>query len=188
MKWASDSVPSTKKPHWKLSKTQERRLEFRPIEDEDVRYAWAAYKVGALKSAFDEGLSAEDFKVAFVELILSRYDAAWVLFAETRKGFIPAGLALGFWPHAAVSHFLIFNNFVWFPWATPRNRIESAVNFFSRMRHDLAMVGFARPQDRDFCTAMAKHGLLRRVGTSMNVFPGEPAAVWETRGGNGKLA
>lgn len=171
-----------KKPHWRLTQTLARRTEFRPIEDEDVRYAFAAYKIGGL-SVFPDGLSRDEFKTEFVTLILSRYDAAWVLFAETRKGFIPAGLALGFWPHAAVSHFLIFNNFVWFPWATPRNRIESAVNFFSRTRHEIPMVGFARTRDKDFCTAMAKHGLLRRVGTSMNVFPGEPAAVWETRNG-----
>jgi hypothetical protein len=173
-------VPQAK-PNWRLRKTLARKLEFRPIENEDVRYVWAAYKVGALKSAFEDGLTADEFRSEFVKFILSRYDAAWALFAETKKGFIPAGLALGFWPHSAVQHFLIFNNFVWFPWASPRNRIESAVNFFSQVRHEIPMFGFAHPQDKAFCAALAKHGLLRRVGTSMNVFPGQSASVWETR-------
>jgi hypothetical protein len=184
-------VPQAKKPHWKLGNTLrqneefklKRKLEYRPIEDEDVRYAWAAYKMGALKSAFEDGLTPEAFKTEFVQFILSRYDAAWVLFAETRNGFIPAGLALGFWPHAAVSHFLIFNNFVWFPWATPRNRIESSVNFFKWIRHDIPMIGFARPRDKKFCEVLAQHGLLAKVGTTFNVFPSEKAAVWETRNG-----
>lgn len=174
-------MPQSKKPHWRLSKTLSRKTHARPIEDEDVRYVWAAYKAGALASAFREGLSAQEFTDEFVALIASRYDAAWALLAETAKGFIPAGLALGFFPHAAVSHFLIFNSFVWFPWATKRNRVESAVSFFEKVGKDVPMLAFARDRDKAFGAMIAKHGVLRRVGTSENVFGDGPASVWETR-------
>jgi hypothetical protein len=146
-----------------------------------VRYVWAAYKEGALDSVLPAGLAVEDFKVAFHDFIVSRFDAAWALYAETKRGFIPVGLALGFWPHPQATPFLILDSFVWFPWSTPRNRIESAVNFLDQVRLTVPMMGFERHGQKGFCEVIAKHGLLKRVGTSMNVFGDEPASVWETR-------
>jgi hypothetical protein len=171
-------VPQVKK--WRISKVLARQQGYRPIEDEDVRYAFAAYRVGGL-TAFPEGLDAETFKVEFKKLILSRYDAAWVLFAETKKGFWPVGLATGFWPHPAVETFLIFNNFVWFPWASPRNKIEAATNFFDKARYDVPMIGFAGERDKEFFALIAKLGVLRRVGTVAGIFGDEPSSVWQTR-------
>jgi hypothetical protein len=165
---------------WRLSKTQARRLEYRPMEDADIRYAWGAYKQGGL-AGFPAELTAEAFKDEFARLIVTRYDAAWTLLAETKKGFIPVGIAAGFWPHTMVTTFLIFNSFTWFPWASPRNKIESAVNFFDKARLELPMIGFANERDKEFMATIAKHGVLRRVGTTMNVIEGQPASVWETR-------
>lgn len=155
-------------------------MDFRPIENDDLPYVWAAYRGGALSTVFPEGLAADAFKTEFETLVLTRYDAAWTLFAETVKGFIPVGLVLGFWPHQDAP-FMIGNVFIWFPWASPRNRVESAVNFFTSIRQEIRMLFFAKPELKKFFEMIARHGVVRRIGTSMNAFADTQASVWETR-------
>lgn len=164
---------------WRKRQAFKRKTDFRPIEVDDVRYAWVVYKGGGFNS-FDEGLDPASFKVAFTSMVMQRFDAAWTLFANTKNGWAPAGIALGFYPHPEATRFLIMDTFVWFPWATPRNRIECAAKFFKEI--DVPMMGFSRKPDTGFFEVMAKLGLLRRVGTSVNVFPKEATAVWETKG------
>lgn len=167
---------------WRLKKTLARKLDFRPIEQEDVSYAWAAYKKGSLGTIFPEDLNAQDFTQLFQQFAIGRYDGVWTLFAETGKGFIPVGLAVGFWPHREAMQWMLMDAFVWFPWASSRNKIESAVNFLNGVRHQIPMIGFVKSEDRTFVDVIAKHGILNRVGTSYNIFPGERASIWETRG------
>lgn len=166
--------------NWRLSKTCARKLEVRAIEDGDLFYAWAAYKKGVFNDVFAPDLSALDFKAAFSTLLGSRYDAGWTLVAQTAKGFIPIGLALGFWPHRAVRPFLVLDAFVWFPWASARNTIEATVEFINRVKHEIPLLGFARERDKRFMETIARHGIVRRIGTSRNVFTDGPASVWET--------
>ena len=174
---------------WRLSKTLARRVDFRPIEDEDTKYAWAAYKKGCLKdmaAPFDKtDMTAEQFKEAFERVVLTRYHGAWTLFAETKRGFIPVGFVFAFYSHAehALSPFMIIGDIVWCPWASARNKIESAVHFFDRIRNQIPMVGYAHGEtDKRFFEMIAKHGVMRRVGTTFNVVHGQPTAVFETRG------
>ena len=173
--------------NWRLKKTLSRKLEFRPIEQEDMRYIWAAYKGGSLASmggVFSEsGMNAEEFRAAFEVEITTRYHAAWTMFAETKKGFVPVGFVLGFYSHPdpAFSPFMIVGDMVWFPWASARNKVESAVNFFNRIRSETPMMEYARGDAKAFFEMIAKHGIMRRVGTSFNVYPGEPTSVFETR-------
>lgn len=158
-------------------------MEFRPLEMEDVRYVWAAYKKGALENLGFDGdeMSAAEFKDAFAKKVLEDYDAAWTQFGTTSKGYIPVGLIFGFWPHATKSPYMIVADMVWFPWATRRNVVESVVNFFNDMRKDIPMVEYARPEDKKLYETVCKHGIMRRVGTSHVVYPEIPATVFETR-------
>ena len=174
--------------NWRLKKTLTRRLEFRPIEAEDVKYAYAAYKMGALKdmaAPFDElGMSADEFNIAFQTIVLIRYHGAWTLFAETKKGFLPVGMVLAFHSHSdpALSPFMIVGDIVWFPWARARNKIEAAVHFFKTIGPTIPMVDYAHGEtNRKFFEMICQHGVMRRVGTTFNVIKGEPVAVFETR-------
>lgn len=169
------------RPEWRLKKTLARHLAFRPIEDDDLPYVWAAYRGGALGDTFPDGLNATEFKAEFEDLVVIRYDAAWTLFAETKKGFIAVGVVLGFWPHHDAAAFMIADMFVWFPWSSTRNRVESAVNFINSIRSEIPMLGFARLADKPFFEVIARHGIVRRIGKSENVFGDEQASVWETR-------
>src|SRR4029077_18876592 len=61
-KSASGSGPRANK--WRLHKTIKRGPDYRPIEDEDIRYAWACYKQSGMRG-FPEGLAADAFKLEF---------------------------------------------------------------------------------------------------------------------------
>lgn len=128
-------------------------------------------------------MNAEEFKAAFETEITVKYHGVWTLFAETKRGNIPVCFVLAFWchPEPQLAPYMILDQLVWLPWSTPRNRIESATNFFNSTRNDIPMIGYARERDKKFFEVMMKHGIMRRIGTSFNVFPDEPAAVYETR-------
>lgn len=173
---------------WRLKKTLSRKLDYRPLERDDMRYLWAAYKKGALKSlggvfAEDKIENAADFVAAFEREIDDNYHGAWTLFAETKRGFMPVGAVLGFYshPNPRLAPFMIVGDMLWFPWASPRNKIESAVYFFNRIRREIAMVEYANEEAKPFFEMIAAHGVVRRVGTSFNVYPGTATAVFETR-------
>lgn len=181
MKSESGSKPHPNK--WRLSRTLKRAVDFKPIEDADVKYAYAAYKKGALSAMgekFADGLmSADEFKSAFEEWVLTNYHAAWTLFATTQRGMIPVGVV--FASAAPASSYLIVNGMAWFPWATKRNVVEAMVNFLNGIRKDVPLVFYALPEHKRMYEVCAMHGIVRRVGTSYVAVPGKPAAVFETR-------
>lgn len=138
-----------------------------------------------MSAPFNElGMSADQFKAAFEAVVTTRYHGAWTLFAETTKGFIPVGFVFAFYSHPepALSPFMILGSFVWCPWANARNKIEAAVCFFSRIRKEIPMMGYAHSRkDRKFFDMLAKHGIMQRVGTTFNVVRGQAVAIFETR-------
>lgn len=152
-----------------------------------MRYAWAAYKKGSfliLGEPFaDTELNAHEFRVAFLAEVTTRYHSAWTLLADSSKGFVPVGFVFGIWPHADPRYapYMIVGDMVWMPWASSRNKIESAVQFFERGRGGIPMMEYARPADKKFFDVLEMHKVMRRIGTSFNIYPNEPAAVFETR-------
>ena len=128
-------------------------------------------------------MNSSQFREAFEVEVTTKYHGVWTLFANTKKGNIPVCFVLAFWCHPLVeiAPYMILNVMLWLPWATARNRIESAVNFFNQIRNHIPMMGFAREKDKKFYVTMMRHGIMRQVGTSFNVFPNESAAVYETR-------
>jgi hypothetical protein len=165
---------------WRLKRTLKRAIDYRPIEDEDVKYAWAAYKQGGLAALnFATDLSPDDFKALFEQTIVSKCHAAWTLFGNTKRGFIPVGIVLAAWAPSAP--YLIVLDIDWMPWASHRNIIECSVGFFNGARKDFAFVGYALPEHKRMYEVCAMHGVMRRVGTSYVAIPGHHCAVFETR-------
>jgi hypothetical protein len=176
------------KPRWRLKKTLSRKLDYRPIEQEDIKYLWAAYKKGALASMGaewgDPTLNADDFTLSFKAEVMANYAAAWTLFAGTPKGFLPVGVVLAFFshPNPRFSPFMIVGDMIWFPWASRRNRVEAAVHFFSKVRKEHALVTYAHgAETKRFFEMIAKHGVIQRIGTTFSVVSGQPVAMFETR-------
>lgn len=173
-------------PKWQLYRTLKRRPKFHPLEVEDVKYLWAAYKKGAFDGLIKDGMQADEFENFVLADLVVRFHNIWTLTGKTRHGEIPIGIILGFWPHPSdVVPFMILDSMKWFPWSSHRNRIEGVVGFLNEARKEIPMLGFVNPKDKDFFTMIAKHGIIRRVGTTHNLFNGEPAAIFETRKANG---
>lgn len=181
------TMKPTPKPTWRRKRTLSRRVEFRPIEREDIRYAWAAYKKGCMTSMGAKWaggeMDAADFATAFEVEVSTIYHGAWTLMAQSRKGFLPVGFVLAFYSHPdpRLSPFMILGDIIWFPWATARNKIEAAVHFFNCIRSSIPMVEYASEKNTRFFEMICQHGLMRRVGTMHIVYPGEKTAVFETR-------
>lgn len=179
MKSASGSARP--QARWRLKRTLRRKPDFRPLEDGDIRFLWAAYRKGALASLggefAGETLAAGEFKDAFGREVTANYDFGWTLLDPD-----PVGVLLAFrsHPNPGRSPFLIVGDILWFPWSSPRQRIEAAINFFNEARKEAAFVEYARAEYRKFFEMIAKHGIMRRVGTSHNVYPGEPTTIFET--------
>lgn len=174
------------KPHskWRLKKTLKRKVDFRPIEDADVKYVWAAYKKGAMAPMAPMGfegtdLTADEFKARFEEIVVTRYPATWVLFANSKRELRPVGVVFGAWaPNAG---YIIISGMCWFPWASKRNIVESIVNFLNGVRKDFMLMFYALPEHKRTYEVCAMHGIVRRVGTSYTAIPGHAAAVFESR-------
>lgn len=166
------------KKTWRLSKTLSRRVDIRPIENEDVGYAWAAYKKGGLSAmGFSGNLDAQTFKTAFESYVLGNAEAAWTIIAANKNGLVPIGFALGGW--APQQAFMTIIGITWFPWASKRNVIEGTVGFFNRIRKEMGWMGFALQEHKPLYEACCMHGIMRRVGTSN--LSGKPIAVYEAR-------
>lgn len=166
---------------WTRTRTLKRSPTYRPIEDEDVKYLWAAYKKGSLKEIgfTDTGMSAEQFNVAFHKFVMENAHATWTLFAPTKRGNIPVGVILGIWGPGG-NHIVVMG-MSWLPWASKRNMIESAVYFAQHMRKEIPLMFYAVPEHKRMYEVLAAHGCARRIGTSYIVIPGTACAVFEAR-------
>ena len=168
-----------------MKRTLSREVSFRPIEDEDIKYVWAAYRKGALTplgERFSGGeMSGEEFKEAFTNEVFARFNGVWVVSGPVLgKGNIAIGIVFGFY-HERSSPFMTVGGVAWFPWATKRNIVEGTIFFFNKVRHEIPMMLYANEQQKRLYEVAAMHGIMRRVGTSMIALSGEPAAVFETR-------
>lgn len=164
------------KKKWRLSKTLSRHIEVRPIEDADVKYAWAAYKLGKLEfDIFPPGLSATEFKSQFEQFIIGNTTGTWTIIAETKDGFRPVAIATG----NATPVFMFLSAIVWFPWASKRNIIEGVVALCSKLRKQFPVFGFVPEENKKVWEAAAMHGIVHRIGTSHSL--GEKMTVWEAR-------
>ena len=153
-----------------------------------MKYVWAAYKKGNLASMGarwgQDGMDPNTFEAEFFGEVSANYHGAWTLFAETSRGFIPVGIVLAFYshPNPQMAPFMIVGDLIWMPWASERNKVESAVNFFNDARKEMAFVEYAEEKYKAFFEMIARHGVMRRVGTTYNVISGAPVAIFETRG------
>lgn len=182
MKSASDSAPP-RANKWRLKRTLKRAVDFRPIEDQDIRWIFAAYKkgdLGGIGEKFKDGLmGADEFKIEFQKYVLENFHAVWTLFGQTSRGVIPLGIVFATW--APGGSYMIVNGMCWFPWSSKRNKIEAMVNFLSGIRSQFQLMFFAAPEHKRMYEVCMMHGIVRRIGTSNAVFPGKSAAVFETR-------
>lgn len=180
MKSDSDSKPRPRKWGKNLKQTVSRAIDYRPIELDDVKYAWAAYKQGALKEmGFTENMSPEEFRASFSDAILNNCHAAWTIICQTKKGFIPSGILLAVWGPG--STFLTVLGLSWMPWASKRNIVEGMVGFLDGIRREFSLMFYTTYEHKKVYDVCRELGIIRRIGTSYTAIPGTATAVFETR-------
>jgi hypothetical protein len=169
---------------YRLSRALKRFVEFRQMDDEHMRYVYAAYRKGALANLGEEFESADlpavDFKTIFMDHALRFYDDAWVMLATSMRGdFEPVGyvaITKTKYPNP-----LFVADTVWFPWASQRNRVESMLNWMNEMRKSVSIVKYASSdEDKKFCVHLCKYSVMRRIGTKFGV-AGQKIPEFESR-------
>jgi len=141
------------------------------IED-DIKYLWAAKRIMA-----DDIIDPKEFADSVIEEIDLRYDDAWIIEATTKKGFRPIGVIFGLY----AGPIEIIGDIMWFPWASKRNVIEGIVKFFNEERKNKLLVGWCNQKDKNLFVHVARHGILKRIGTLDGIYENEPAAMFQSR-------
>lgn len=166
-----------------------RDVSFSIATTEDLRWIWASYKKEPYTDFYPElneaGLDPEEFSRRF-ELTLVAYGLdCYVMKAHTERGLIPIGYVL-LW---ARGRLLEISNFIWFEWASSRNKLEAALNFLNQFRSTVheptekkyKLIGFVETKDRAFFDRMCDYSVLRMVGKVYDFYDSGPGYVYETR-------
>ena len=165
------SASSSTSHKFRRKRTLKRKPSFHEFTDADRKYIWAAYKLGA----FGDIGTQQEFD-ARLALYLSMNDKLYIFEAPTPRGRIPVGLVAGKFMGPVI--WLV--DAVWFPWASDRNKYESMVNLFQETRKHYVALFTCTIQDLKFYEKVAKHGVIRRVGTLHDIAD-DKLAQWQTR-------
>lgn len=154
-----------------------------------MAYFWAAYKMGKfaiVHPIFEQEMAQKDFKDALEWYIGNNALTPFTLFAEVKGKMQAVGLAL-FWIRGRIAQ---TENLIWFPWAKKRNILESYVNFVNKTRsmvhpdtnRTYMILEFAMEKDKGFFDHVCSYGIMRRVGTSYEVYPDQKSCIYESIG------
>jgi hypothetical protein len=108
---------------------------------------------------------------------LNLTDTTYTLIGQTNKGKIPVGMFSGKFN----GPMLFIGSAIWFKWASSRNKIETAVHALNELRKEYIVLLHSNMKDKEFYVNIAKHGVIRRVGTVYDVYDDGPAALFQTR-------
>lgn len=138
---------------------------------------WAAYQMGGWRDVMDGGMPQSMFGDRVLELMSSApFD--WVLEAKVEDGVRPVALILGFQVGRAIEP-----GVEWFPWASPRNKIEATAVFLKEISKVHKLMVFAPEWSDDFWARFCQHRMVRRGCKVLDYFSrGEHAMMFYTPG------
>lgn len=148
-----------------------------------MKFLYAAWRLGNLGfEDFEfEGDDPDKFAEALSIYLMDRFQAFFTMFAKPPgRDVMPVGMVFGTIPFPN-KQVMWCGDFTWFPWASSRNKLESAVNFLNRMRHEWLVIGFADDEVINFFEHVCRYGVMRRVGKVFDMFEGGPGGVFQTR-------
>ena len=152
-------------------------MEFVEIEHEHAKWLWAAYKMGAFPDLLQD-ISETDFAWE-IGPVLETYDFATIAKAKKpgRDGLTPVGIFLVSLVGAHAEPHVI-----WFPWATPRNKLELVIKFLIALNKDYTTIVNSKEENKRFFEHLCKYGILRRIGIAYKFFEdGQKAHLFQTR-------
>jgi len=115
------------------------------------------------------------------EHISERYSGSYTMLAKPPdKEFMPVGVAFVITPFFG-KPVAWAGDFIWFPWASNRNILESTVNFYNQLRREWTVFGFATEEERPFFEHVCRYGVLRRAGKVFDMMDSGVATMFQTR-------
>jgi len=151
-------------------------------------YFWAAYKLKAfdgLADEFKEELTSEEFSYLLNKFIGENSLTPFSFFGDVNGVNRIIGIGL----FDCKGRILETTDILWFPWAGDRLILECYVNFVNSIRkkkvndtnNSYLILEFAREKDKKFFDKVCSYGIMRRVGTSYEVYPDEKCCIYESR-------
>lgn len=139
-----------------------------------MRWFWAAYRKGSF--GLKEGLTKETFQSDLADYFQG-FNVLYTLLARVESELRPVGIMA-----CRDEGYRIEPHAVWFDWASSRNKLESALNFFNKIRVTRLAVLFIPQKEIRLFEALARYGVIQRRGTVSRFFEdGQFAAIFQTR-------
>ena len=136
---------------------------------------WAAYQQGSWADLLPNGLGPISFRPA-IEQLIGSVDHEWIL--ESNREL--AGLLLA---REVCAGRAVEAQVDWFPWATPRARVEAVAAGIKEVTKHFQVLVFSAGAHRAFWLRFCRYRLLRNGCTILNHFgPGEHAYFFYTAG------
>ena len=134
--------------------------------------------MGCWQDVFED-LNKDEFQEQIIRW-LETVDREWILEAEYEGKVRPVGLVLaeyraggrGIEPHVD-----------WFPWATPRIKLEASAHYFREIRREFKVFVYSTAADEPFWQRLRRHRLIQFACKIPDYFsPGEDAIMFCTQG------
>jgi hypothetical protein len=156
-----------------------RKPRIRQTQDSDLRYLWAAYRLGFWADAIDAELSQKAFEQKVYETLgMADYD--WIVDARQGDNIRPVGLILA---HALPDGRRIEPHVDWFPWATPRNKLEGLAAYLRDVGKRFKILVYVEQAEQNFWERLKQYRLLRHGCKIIDYFDrGEHAFFFYTVG------
>lgn len=167
-----------------------KKVRFKGTSKDDIRAYYKAYQMGALKDfnpAFspDESFSQKDFEILFSDYVNSNHLLTVTFFGFKDDVEIP----VGFGAFRMRGRIVEVDGLLWFPWATQKQILLSAVNFYDTFRkvtheassRNFKVLEFARKRDEKFFEKMVTMGILQKVGTFDGFYHNEDCVMYVTK-------
>lgn len=153
----------------------------RLMDADDIKYLYAAWKLGVTPLQAIVADTPEEFERQFTDHVVVRFHVAYTMIAcPPNKEAMPVGVVFGIRPFYG-ERVMWIGDFIWFSWASKRNKLEAAVHFLNQMRKDTTILGFAEPSAIPFFEHICRYGVLRRAGTVFDMIGEGPRGVYQTR-------
>ena len=108
---------------------------------------------------------------------LNRFNVMYMMLAKSARGMAPVGMMV-----CLDGGYRIEPHCIWFPWATPRNKLEAYLNFFNKIRVTRLAVLFIPQDEIRIFQHLERYGVIQRRGTISRFFEdGQFAAIFQTR-------
>lgn len=156
--------------------------------DADWPWLWAAYRKGGLSdfivdaikltTSLPEDTDPDSLDQGQFKLLMQRVGqgscGAWMMIAADQR---PVGIVMAY-PRSLTT---MEPHVRWFPWATPRNRLECSLRFVERERKKSNLFLITKPEERKFWQVLCRYGVLRPIGKVYNHYAvGDTVDLWQS--------